>query len=100
MDWLAIIIYLTAFLLGAVLSAGCVLLWQDRRREKKNFADYSKSGNECVANLRGDIDACTGAELALAQFAEQEVVAAITLAQYRDRAAHARSHLRQMGIEV
>lgn len=56
------------------------------------------SREERIAWARGEIEACRGAELALAEHAS-EVGPALMLAQYRANAARARQALRLLGVE-
>ena len=57
------------------------------------------SREERIAWARGEIAACQGAELALAEHASQMPAAAM-LAQYRANAARAKQLLRLLGVEA
>ena len=99
-----------AALAGAILSliaSGVAIALAFRAADRAQRAVLAAAGNafanqpsreERIAWARGEIAACQGAELALAEHAS-EMVPSLMLAQYRANAARARQALRLLGVE-
>ena len=96
--------------IAAIVIAGCSLVLAGAaivvafrkadqiRRQVLDSAPRPLTREERIAQARGFIAACHGAEAALEEH-RGDIHAAIMLTQHRDRAAQAREQLRLLGIE-